>query len=202
MPRAFTQAETTEIEEALRRAAENCLARYGVRKTTVDELARSAGISKGSFYRFHPSKEALFFHTLEEYQKRLFQGLAKTVRERNLKGRNGLAEAIWYLFSEVRDSFLTTLMRPDEMSLLLRGLPEEMVSSHQKLDTDATRMLLEALNLREASVNAEIFSTALRALAMTLMHRTTIGAEHFDEALKLLIRGLVLTGVEGEDGGD
>ena len=64
MPRAFTQSETAEIEEALRRAAENCLARYGVRKTTVDELARSAGISKGSFYRFHPSKEALFFHTL------------------------------------------------------------------------------------------------------------------------------------------
>ena len=93
-------------------------------------------------------------------------------------------------------------MRPDEMSLLLRGLSEEMVSSHQKLDTDATRVLLEALNLREASVNAEIFSTALRALAMTLMHRTTIGEEHFDEALKLLIRGLVLTGVEGEDGGD
>lgn len=202
MPRAFTQSETARIEEALRRAAENCLARYGVKKTTVDELARSAGISKGSFYRFHPSKEALFFHTLEEYQKRLFQGLAKTVHERNLKGRNGLAEAIWYLFSEVKDSFLTTLMHPEEMSLLLRGLPEEIVSSHQQLDTDTTRVLLEALSFRETSVNAHIFSTALRALAMTLMHRTIIGEENFDEALKLLIRGLVLTGVEGEDGGD
>jgi len=202
MPRAFTEAETREISEALLRASESCLARYGVKKTTVDELARRAGISKGSFYRFHPSKEALFFHTIEEYQKRLFQGLFKKVQERELRGRDGLTEAICYLFSQVRDSFLTTLMRPEEMALLLRGLPQEQVSSHHTLDDETTRALLMALRVREQHANTPILTTALRALAMAMMHREAVGEELFDEAMRLLIRGLVLAGVEEEDCGD
>jgi len=199
MPRAFTKAEAEEIKEALCRAAENCLARYGVKKTTVDELARRAGISKGSFYRFYPSKEVLLFHAVEEYQKRLFEGLFLMVEERKLGGRNGLAEAIWYLFDTVQGSFLITIMHPEEMFLLLRGLPKEMVSAHQQFDDDTTTALLQALHLPETSVKAPLFSTALRALSMALMHRETIGENYFNESMQLLIRGLVLLGVEEED---
>ncbi len=202
MPRAFTETESHEIREALRRAAEGCLARYGVRKTTVSELAKGAGISKGSFYRFFPSKEVLFFYAVEEYQKALFQGLFQMVKEENLSGRDGLAEAIWYLFARVKDSFLMTLMHPEEMSVLLRGLPEEMVSRHHRLDDETTEILLEALGIPESSVKVPLFSTALRALAMALMHREEAGSEHFDEAMQLLIKGLVLAGVKETEGGE
>jgi AcrR family transcriptional regulator len=196
MPRAFTETETEEIRMALRRAAEGCLARYGVRKTTVSELAKGAGISKGSFYRFFPSKEVLFFHAVEEYQKSLFHGLFQMVEERKLSGRDGLAEAIWYLFARVKDSFLMTLMHPEEMSILLRGLPEEIVSRHHRLDDETTEILLEALAIPETSVKVPLFSTALRTLAMALMHQKEAGSEHFDEAMQLLLRGLVLAGVK------
>jgi AcrR family transcriptional regulator len=33
--------------------------RYGLRKTNVEELARAAGIAKGTFYHFFASKEDL-----------------------------------------------------------------------------------------------------------------------------------------------
>lgn len=196
MPRAFTETEANEIRAALCREARNCMARYGVRKTTVDQLASGAGISKGSFYRFFPSKEALLFHAVEEYQKELFQGLFHMVKERNLSGKEGLAEAVWHLFDRVKNSFMVTLMQPEEMFLLLRGLPRETVSSHHQLDDNVTMMLLEALHLPETSVKAPLFSTALRVLAMALTHREEAGAEHFDEALELLVRGLVLAGVK------
>ncbi len=196
MPRAFTESETNMILAALRREAENCLARYGVRKTTVDQLARGAGISKGSFYRFFPSKEALFFHVVEEYQKSLFQDLFVLVEEKGLSGKEGLSLAIWHLFSRVKDSFLMTLMNPVEMSVLLRGLPQEQVFGHRELDDDTTEILLRALGIPGASVDAPLFSTALRALAMALMHRDEAGEEKFDEAMQLLIRGLVLAGVK------
>lgn len=202
MARAFTETETEEIKMALRREAEECLARYGVRRTTISELAKGAGISKGSFYRFFPSKEVLFFYAVEEYQKALFQGLFQMVKEENLSGRDGLAEAIWYLFARVKDSFLMTLMHPEEMSILLRGLPEEIVSRHHRLDDDTTEILLEALGIPETSVKVPLFSTALRALAMALMHREEAGNEHFDEAMQLLIKGLVLAGVKETESGE
>jgi hypothetical protein len=133
---------------------------------------------------------------VEEYQKELFQGLSLHVKENDLSGRENLAEAIWYLFARVKDSFLITLMNPEEMALLLRGLPKETVAGHHQLDHSATKALLMALGIPVASVKIPLFSTALRVLALAFMHREAAGAEHFEEAIQMLIRGLVLEEVK------
>lgn len=41
--------------------------RYGMRKTSIDELVQRVGISKGSFYAFFLSKEMLFYEVIKEY---------------------------------------------------------------------------------------------------------------------------------------
>ncbi|RLE27205.1 TetR/AcrR family transcriptional regulator, partial [Candidatus Acetothermia bacterium] len=64
MPRAFTDAERERIRERLLAVGRELFARYGLRKTTVEELARASGIAKGTFYLFFPSKEALYAEVL------------------------------------------------------------------------------------------------------------------------------------------
>jgi AcrR family transcriptional regulator len=75
MPRGFSEQERSIIREKLLLAGQELLARHGVRKTSVDELVRAVGISKGAFYAFFDSKETLFltlFHQFEEaYQNDL-----------------------------------------------------------------------------------------------------------------------------------
>ena len=68
MATAFTEQELNIISAKLKDAARHCAGTFGVRKTTVDQLAAAADISKGTFYKFYPSKEALFFELLEEMQ--------------------------------------------------------------------------------------------------------------------------------------
>ena len=68
MPRAFTDTERSAIRERLLAAGQDLFARRGIRATTVEQLARAAGISKGAFYLFYPSKEALFFAIVEEVE--------------------------------------------------------------------------------------------------------------------------------------
>jgi AcrR family transcriptional regulator len=49
-------------EDARRRileAAERCVARHGIRKTTMDDIAREAGISRPSLYRYFSDREEL-----------------------------------------------------------------------------------------------------------------------------------------------
>ena len=67
MPKIYTVQEKENIRKALRREAGKCLALYGVRKTTVDELIRRVDIPKGTFYLFYDSKEALFFDILTSF---------------------------------------------------------------------------------------------------------------------------------------
>ena len=68
MPRAFTDTERAAIRERLLAAGKDLFARRGIRATTVEQLARAAGVSKGAFYLFYPSKEALFFAIVEEVE--------------------------------------------------------------------------------------------------------------------------------------
>ena len=52
MSTAFSDNERELINLKLIEVAEECLKKYGVRKTTVDQIVQMTGISKGSFYNF------------------------------------------------------------------------------------------------------------------------------------------------------
>ena len=69
MPRAFTQDERTLITRNLMEHGRRLFATRGLNKTSVEELAAAAGISKGAFYVFHESKEALFMDVVEEAER-------------------------------------------------------------------------------------------------------------------------------------
>jgi AcrR family transcriptional regulator len=60
MPRAFTEKEREKIRRSLIRSGRTCFLKYGIRKTTIDDLVTMAGIAKGSFYQFFTSKENLY----------------------------------------------------------------------------------------------------------------------------------------------
>lgn len=50
-------------------AALGCFAASGYGRATVDDVARAAGLSKGSVYRFFSSKDALLFGLFDEFER-------------------------------------------------------------------------------------------------------------------------------------
>ena len=54
---AFTDEQNEQIRKDLIREARRCGITIGMRKTSVEQLTNSVGISKGSFYKFFDSKE-------------------------------------------------------------------------------------------------------------------------------------------------
>jgi len=66
-PRATNPAGRMDTREKLVRTAEGLMLRDGYSATRVDDVIRKAGLSKGSFYHFFDSKEALGLAALEHY---------------------------------------------------------------------------------------------------------------------------------------
>ena len=62
---AFTEQKNAMIRKDLLDEALRCAVTIGMRKTSVEQLTEAVGIAKGSFYKFFPSKELLFFAVLE-----------------------------------------------------------------------------------------------------------------------------------------
>jgi len=63
-------------------AALRCMSRQGTRKTTVDDIAREAGVSRATLYRIFPGgKEAVTHAVVETELARFFSGLAVVMGE-------------------------------------------------------------------------------------------------------------------------
>ena len=190
MATAFTSEEKEVIRKKLHKVAKECLQRYGVKKTTVDQMAAMVDISKGSFYNFYSSKEMLFFAVLEEYQIDVMNRLTEQLGMETKIDTNRLVQLLYDFYQDFRYSFMYTIFKNHEMELLIRKLPKEAITNHHLIDDRMVKKIVSRINIRE-NVSVEIVSALFRTIAMTILHIEEIGEEEFDITLKLVIQGVV-----------
>ena len=190
MATAFTAEEKEVIRKKLHKVAKECLQRYGVKKTTVDQMAAMVDISKGSFYNFYSSKEMLFFAVLEEYQMDVMDRLTEQLDMEAKIDTNRLVQLLYDFYQDFRYSFMYTIFKNHEMELLIRKLPKEVITNHHLIDDRMVKKIVSRINIRE-NISVEIVSALFRTIAMTILHIEEIGEEQFDTTLKLVIQGVV-----------
>ena len=199
MATAFTNEEKEVIRKKLHKAAKDCLQRYGVRKTTVDQMVAMSDISKSSFYSFYSSKEKLFFRVLEKYQIDIMSRLEEQLDQENQINANQFVQLLYDFYQDFRYSFVFTIFKNHEMELLIRKLPKEVITTHHLLDDRMAEKIVSRINIREG-VSVEIVSALFRTIAMSILHIEEIGEKQFDAVLKLLIQGIVGQIIEEDNG--
>ena len=195
MATAFNDNEKEFIKEKLKEVAYDCLLKYGVKKTTVDQIVQMTGIAKGSFYKFYDSKEILFFTVLEEYQKSIIDELINKFKEEEDIGVDKFTQLIYGLYQKVRQSFIMNIIKNNEFEYLMRKLPKDLIANHHSLDDILAKNIFSHIKIKEG-VNIDVVTASLRAIFMSMMHIEEIGEEYIEEVLKLLIKGLAIQIVE------
>jgi len=184
----FTENEKIIIREKLQNAAEQCLKTYGVRKTTVEQLTKIVGISKGAFYNFYEAKEILFFEVLEKFQESIGRELIEIFMKNTLSKKEAFSQGIFQMYLNTKDSFIVTIMQNNDFEYLVRKLPEELIRSHHSFDDELATNIFKVLDIEE-NEKVEVVSAALRAVFLTMLHQKEIGP-CYDDALKILITGV------------
>lgn len=195
MATAFNDNEKEFIKEKLKEVAYDCLLKYGVKKTTVDQIVQMTGIAKGSFYKFYDSKEILFFTVLEEYQKSIMYELINKFKEEEYIGVDKFTQLIYGLYQKVRQSFIMNIIKNNEFEYLMRKLPKDLIANHHSLDDILAKNIFLHIKIKEG-VNIDVVTASLRAIFMSMMHIEEIGEKYIEEVLKLLIKGLAIQIVE------
>ncbi|MGH2347546.1 MAG: TetR/AcrR family transcriptional regulator [Chloroflexota bacterium] len=77
--RESASAERTSREERLLDAAARLLVRWGYRKTTIDDVAREAGVGKGTVYLHWKDKNDLFRAAILREQRRLGEEIEQRI---------------------------------------------------------------------------------------------------------------------------
>ncbi len=96
LPKSLRQRKLEVVREALAAAAEALFLSRGFERTTVEEIARAAGVSRRTFFRYYESKEDVLVERSERWGERLYVELAARPREEPplVAIRNALVPAV------------------------------------------------------------------------------------------------------------
>ncbi|MEY8392813.1 TetR/AcrR family transcriptional regulator [Lachnospiraceae bacterium] len=159
------------IRKRLKELCEEYWIAQGYKKTGIKSLCEKAGISVGTFYTLYPTKEDLFFETIETIQKRLKEKIFKINRDRQTK--DGFAESMKELFKEYDSKpFLYNVNTPDFQSFITK-LPEETIKKVKFDSFDFFRQAVQTANLELKMEESKAYGI-LSALLSTINAKETL----------------------------
>ena len=184
---SFTPKERHGIVNALREAARKNAASVGMRKTTVDELAEEAGISKGAFYKFYPSKEHLFLDVLEQWYLQIFNSATQALaKNRHLPPHRLAAEVLKAAWRVMRGQPLVRFVQ-EEYPLLARKLPEGTIAENYRSVDAFIQSVIEDSRVT-LNVSTDEACAVVKILLLSLLNADEVG-ERFDQAMDGLVDG-------------
>ena len=192
MPKRYSEEERAYIRKRLKEEAVSCMGQFGIRRTTVDEIVKRVNIPKGTFYLFYKSKELLLFDVIQEQHElinqKLYQEISRLADEPFSVEK--LTDVIFEFYKMTEEMPMFQLMDSQEIELLVRKLPREVVEAHLQDDTDSIQKLFSFLPVKK-EVDIKVVSAAFHAIYYATLHKAEIGEDGYDEALRMLIQGLI-----------
>jgi len=124
MPRAFTDVEKETIRDRLMQAGRECFTRYGMKKTTIEDLTGPAGIAKASFYLFFDSKEALYAQIVFDEVPAMMERIAAASYRTTDDTREALVLLMKAVVHEIESNPFSRVIldRPEELTKIANAL--------------------------------------------------------------------------------
>jgi len=187
--------------QAILDATDRLLGRLGYHKTTIDDLAREAGIARRTIYLHFPSKEEIFLASIDRVVERLLEELraiARTEDPPEARLRRMLLTRVLFRFDSVRDYHesledLLSVLRPAYLRRRERYFQGEAEILAGVIAEGRRQGALDAKDPLEA---ARALVTATNSLLPASLSTPELGSREAIEAeitrvTDLLLRGLL-----------
>lgn len=188
MPR-FSDTERERIKQKLMQEGEHLFTSFGIKKVSIDEIVRAAGIAKGSFYSFYPSKEHLYMEIAGNLQMKMWREMDDFLKEnRSLEPRELCKQCFILMFNGIQRYPMLKQADSETAEYLYRKLPNEVIEAHTKDDSH------ELTRLQEFGIHfncgIEIATKTLQTLAISFLN-----LQQDSPADQQTIMGIMLDGV-------
>lgn len=177
MARSFSEREKENIRKSLMDICKQNWTQYGYKKTSVDEICKQAGISKGAFYLFFESKEALFCEVLCSVQREICEMAAATMEEE--KGKPGVVKALKLIYRAYdKNSFLYGSDTAD-YTILMNKVSEEQAKEMEQAG-ELSRQLFSGHPDLKFRVDANMAISVIYSLIMNIKNKDVLPQNHLE----------------------
>jgi len=192
MTRSFSDEEKQDISNTLLTRGKEMFERYGMKKTSIEELTRAAGIAQGSFYLFYNSKEELFFEILDAEERVLREHIARMVVESPMD-RKECKQILTRSFEMMHENaIIRHILIDGEHSRFFSRIRKERLKAHLEEESTFIQSLITRMQsdgiIRK--VRPDVLTGLFFGLFLLGEQRSRIGEVVFDQVIDLLIDAL------------
>ena len=183
---AFTKEEKEKITSQLISIAYTSLRSTSYKKIKVEDLAKAAGISKGTFYHFFSSKEQLFYEVMIHTHHQLYGDAIQYLFNKELPPEERLTKAIYQSVLTLHESGLWDFWQKDAKEILPKVRPQHLQSQTEREEKLFSAFLQSCPPLK---VSKELAIKSLQSLiyssSLYLFYK-----EDYEQILPMLVKGV------------
>lgn len=186
MPKIFSDKDRDSIRKTLIQLGLDTVEQKGYRSTSVEEIARNAGIAKGTFYNFFLSKEHFYFEAMLFIRDTRRQKLLEFFSVPEKINKESTAE---FLVNYLQEKNIHHYFTNEELALIFRKIPEQKVQSNKDSIAFAAT-LLKKLRIINPHINNEVVVNMLNITADFAADKSHLSIGSKDETIQLMSHAL------------
>jgi AcrR family transcriptional regulator len=174
--RGFSDGERDRIEADLVETGRELFARYGLSKTTIQDLTEPVGIAPSTFYRFFDSKEALYLRVLKAEGEAVADRVVPALEADD--PREGLVEFLSRLAEEIETNpLIRSLVVEDDLDRLRESLSEVEARQNRETSVAFIRPAIERWQAEGAlpDEDPELLAHVVRSASFVTLHEEDVG---------------------------
>lgn len=184
MAKAFTEQERAIIRQRLQEEGLKQFTEKGLKKVSVRELTRAAGIAQGGFYSFYESKEALLLDCVNKRiseKIKAFLDVPPEQRQEEMRDPIGfLAERFYMTGMRLKDNLVFNNLISDLVNILL-GDDENLEKNSVLAIKELLIRLIDWWESHGLTVTVDTggLRAFMKAAAVLFMNEEIIGKQYF-----------------------
>jgi len=201
MPRALTEQEKCRLCQRLLDKGRDIVFGIGIKKISVDDITKAAGMAKGSFYHHFESKEKYLYELIMEIHKQIFKQAQNYIETVNtLKEKTQLKQYI--------NGFLNNLFHMPQMKFFIKNcndindLMDIMAENEdepsffkntprlKKIDADLFEKLIAMTGVDTKKVKSGVMHNYMHTLFM-IMDCDLMMEDDLDETFELIMDSFI-----------
>jgi len=197
MTRAFNEHERKVIRQKLIEKGRELFGTLGLKKTSIEDLAQAAGISKGSFYAFFDSKEELYLEIIESLEGEIRKQVMERLSSKSPLSKESMKS---FILEGLRimetDPLIRRMYDQEERDQALRSISQERLAQHIRADEDWMLKFLSEWQEQGFIIDADPRAVAgvIRLIITSSLFKDLLGGDSYPESIDLLI-DLVASGL-------
>ncbi|MCR5214407.1 MAG: TetR/AcrR family transcriptional regulator [Eubacterium sp.] len=187
MPQIFNEEGRERVRVMLLESGYDLIKRYGLKKTSISDIAKAAGIATGTFYNFFKTKEE-FIYEIVLYKRSQSKEVLSTLTKDGKMNKEAFKEYLTNLYNS--DNNIFQYLNENEIAQLKARWPEDYWKNSNNDHTTIEHML-DILENHNPECDWKILGNMFKALALIGHGKDQLYPDKYEETIDIFTDSIV-----------